>query len=160
MVTNAELNSKFDGLSQEQEGMKKSVEEINKAQQVLNEDVAQIKALVEKLAGTGLGSKLKAKAQASGSANVSPQIPGYGPQRMVEDPRLTDVDRGAKLEVADFNGDHDPEDMKIAMIPPSYKQRVQFTQLTQGSKSVEEYTRLFYSLVTRSKFPWNEDVMI
>ncbi|KAG5516039.1 hypothetical protein RHGRI_036926 [Rhododendron griersonianum] len=186
----------------------------------VNEDVAQMKALLEKLAATGLESKLKAKAQASGSVNIPPQIPEYGPQRTVEDPQLTDVDRGAKLEVADFSGDHDPEvffdwvhsiesffrwyptteerkllfakakltgtariwwtkfqrenyvaihvweDMKIAMasyfVPPSYKQRahLQFTQLTQGSKSVEEYTRLFYSLATRSEFPWNEDVMI
>ncbi|KAI8554950.1 hypothetical protein RHMOL_Rhmol05G0135800 [Rhododendron molle] len=143
MVTNDELNSKFDSLYQEQ-GVKKSVEEINKARQVLSEDVAQMKALLEKLAATGLESKLKAKAEASGSGNVPPQIPGHGPQRTVEDPQLTDVDREAKLEVADFNGDNDPE----------------FTQLTQGSKSVEEYTRLFYSLATRSEFPWNEDVMI
>ncbi|KAF5933630.1 hypothetical protein HYC85_029801 [Camellia sinensis] len=26
--------------------------------------------------------------------------------------------------------------------------------------SLDEYTRLFYNLVTRSEFPWNEDVMI
>ena len=61
---------------------------------------------------------------------------------------------------------HTWEDMKIAMnhyfMPTSYKQRahLQFTQLTQGSKSMEEYIRLFYSLATRSEFPWNEDVMI
>ncbi|CAK7334792.1 unnamed protein product [Dovyalis caffra] len=56
--------------------------------------------------------------------------------------------------------------MKIAMtryfVPPNYKQQVhlQFTQLTQESLSVDEYTKKFFSLATRSEFPWNEDVMI
>ena len=47
-------------------------------------------------------------------------------------------------------------------IPPNYKQRahLQFTQLVQGSYSVDEYTNKFYSLAMRSGFPWNEDVMI
>ena len=47
-------------------------------------------------------------------------------------------------------------------IPPNYKQQahLQFTQLVQGSYSVEEYTNKFYSLAMRSGFPWNEDVMI
>lgn len=139
---------------------------------------------------------------------------------MLEDPWLTDVDRGVKLDVPDFNRDHHPEvffvwlhslesffpwyhitnkrkllfadaklkgtvriwwtkfrrehfavvrtweEMKSALtryfVPPSYKQRahVQFTQLAQGSISVEEYTRLLCSLATRSEFPWNKDVMI
>ena len=56
--------------------------------------------------------------------------------------------------------------MKIAMyryfVPTSYKQRphLQFTRLTHGSKIVDEYTRLLYSLATRSEFSWHEDVLI
>ena len=58
------------------------------------------------------------------------------------------------------------EGMRSAMtryfIPPNYKQRahLQFTQLVQGSYSIEEYTNKFYGLAMRSGFPWNEDVMI
>lgn len=50
------------------------------------------------------------------------------------------------------------EYMRSAMtryfVPPNYNQRahLQFTQL--------EYINKFYSLATRSRFPWNEDVMI
>ena len=56
--------------------------------------------------------------------------------------------------------------MKIAMsryfVPVNYQQHVhlQFTQLVQGSMSIEEYTAKFYSLATKSELPWNEDVMI
>nr|CAD1823399.1 unnamed protein product [Ananas comosus var. bracteatus] len=58
------------------------------------------------------------------------------------------------------------EDMKRAMtrqfVPIDYRQRVQyqFTKLTQGSMTVEEYTSRFYHLAAQSEFPWSEDLLI
>lgn len=52
--------------------------------------------------------------------------------------------------------------MKAALtrrfVPSDYKQRayLQLTELVQGRKSIAEYTSMFYSLVTRSGFPWVE----
>lgn len=45
---------------------------------------------------------------------------------------------------------------------PNYKQQdhLQFTHLVQGSYFIEDTANKLYSLAIRSKFPWNEDVMI
>ncbi|GFZ21907.1 hypothetical protein Acr_29g0010690 [Actinidia rufa] len=54
----------------------------------------------------------KDRATVSGSSGAPPPHTFmYGNHCTVEDPRLIDVDRGAKLEVLDFMGDHDPEDL-------------------------------------------------
>lgn len=135
------------------------------------------------------------------------------------DPRLSDVDRGAKLEVCDFHGDHNPEvfldwvcssesffrwchltdERKLFLADAKLKgtARIWWTTynkpitpplehgkpcellwlatctgrlqtacsssihtVNKGTMSVEEYTTQSYSLATRSKLSWNEDIMI
>ena len=101
---NGELNAKFDALYQDQQELKKS-------QHQMSEQLMQIQVILEKLAANGLEDKGKDRATVSGSSGAPPPHTFmYGNQRMVEDPQLIDVDRGAKLlEVPNFMGDHYPE---------------------------------------------------
>lgn len=100
MVSNTELNSRVESLSQEFDETKKMISE-------LEVDMDEIKTGMWKLFSTQTD---KEKITECGSnsihqtLNAAPQV-----EHQPRDPRSADVDRGAKLEVSYYHGDHDPE---------------------------------------------------
>ncbi|KAM5575250.1 hypothetical protein ABKV19_014275 [Rosa sericea] len=93
MVTNAELSSKVDSLSQESEGYKKMFKEVLEKLNSLEHGFQSMSALVKE--------KSKDGERSIGQNSFS--------DSRHEDSRQSGLAKGVKLDVTDFNGDSNPE---------------------------------------------------
>lgn len=123
MLTNAELNSKFETFSKDYEITKENVAMLKSGVCTITTTLEEMKVLMERLSTAVLGKKPieESTGQEFGASNIhvfsSPnhqqsfeQIPPQpAPARLQENPGIVYVDRSAKLEVGDFHRDNNPE---------------------------------------------------